>query len=181
MHERDQTDGTAGRLTDVRIVYVPPAMVAASHYVGPEPEKNASLPMDRFVRQSGLARIKPDLRRYGFNHPDPSPAQPHYGYEIWVTIPDDLEVPAPLTKRRLAGGLYAAHAIAIGQFEQWEWLCRWVRESPRYEENWGDPDCMGGLLEEVLDYFHHLDPPDPGSEAQVQLDLLFPIRPRQRG
>ena len=180
MNDQKRTSETTERLTDVRVVYLPPATVAASHYIGPNPEMNASLPLDRFVREIGLAQRKPDLRRYGFNHPDPSPERPDYGYEVWVTIPDDLEVPAPLTKQHFAGGLYAAHAIAMGQFEQWEWLCRWVAESPRYEENWGDHDCMGGLLEEVLDYIHHIDLSDADSQGEVQLDLLFPIKSRQR-
>jgi len=176
-----QTDSLEpNRLSDVRIVCLPPATVAASHYLGPDPEMNASLPIDRFVREVGLARLRPDVRRYGFNHPNPAPERPHYGYEIWVTIPDDLQVLIPLTKKRFSGGLYAAHTIAMGQFEQWEWLCRWVRESPEYEERWGDPDCMGGLLEEVLDYVRYVDPPAPESQGVVHLDLLFPIRPRRR-
>jgi hypothetical protein len=178
MDERSSGDVQKARLTDVRILYLPPATVAASHYVGPSPEMHASEPMDRFVREVGLARIKPDLRRYGFNHPNPSSERPDYGYEVWVTIPEDLPVPPPLERKHFAGGLYAAHAIAMGQFEQWEWLCSWVRDSPRYEERWGDPECMGGLLEEVLNYFHHIDPPNGGPEHEVQLDLLFPIKRR---
>ncbi|MEW6755445.1 MAG: GyrI-like domain-containing protein [Candidatus Latescibacterota bacterium] len=179
MDEQSPAQDAPHRLTTVRIVYLPPATVAASHYVGPSPEGCASEPLDRFVRESGLARLKPDLRRYGFNHPDPSPERSEYGYETWVTVPDGFEVPTPLVKKRFAGGRYAAHAIAMGQFEQWEWLCRWVRESPRYEENCGDPACMHGLLEEVLNYVHHVDPAGPEAE-EVQLDLLFPIRLRQR-
>ena len=179
MNEQEQASDQTERLTNVRIVYLPPATVAASHFIGPNPEMNASLPLDRFVRDIGLAQRKPDLRHYGFNHPNPSTERPDYGYEMWVTIPDDLEVPAPLTKKHFAGGLYAAHAIAMGQFEQWEALCRWVSESPRYEENWGDPECMGGLLEEILDYIHHIDPSDTDSPGEVQLDLLFPIKPRR--
>ena len=75
-------------------------------------------------------------------------------YEMWSRFPTIWR--GPLTRKHFAGGLYAAHAIAMGQFEQWEALCRWVSERPR--ENWSDPECMDGLLEEVMDYIHHIGP-----------------------
>lgn len=176
----DDPSAMSGELTKVGIVHVPPATVAASHCIGPSPEEHAGQPVDRFVRETGLCGIKPGVRHFGLNHPNPSPERPDYGYEMWVTIPDDMEVPPPLLKKRFSGGLYAAHAIAMGQFEQWEWLCRWVRESPRYEENWGDSECMGGLLEEVLNYVHHAERREGDPEWEVQLDLLFPIKRRQQ-
>jgi DNA gyrase inhibitor GyrI len=105
---------------DVRIVYLPPAAVAASHYIGDEPERHAAMVMDKFVLESGLPAIKPDLRQYGFNHPNPGciKGKDTHGYEFWVTIPEDMEVPAPLEKKHFPGGLYAAHMIPMGAFEE---------------------------------------------------------------
>ena len=53
--------------------------------------------------ESKLYEKKPDARMFGFNHPNPSPNRPHRGYEDCVTIPDDMEVTAPLVKRGLRG------------------------------------------------------------------------------
>jgi len=47
---------------DIRIVYLPPATVAASHYIGDEPEHHAAMVMDKFVLENNLPEIKPDLR-----------------------------------------------------------------------------------------------------------------------
>ena len=93
------------KLTDVRIVYLPPATVAAAHYIGDEPEYQAGLLMSKFVRDTNLCKIKPDLRHYGFNHPNPVDETGSHGYEMWVTIPDEIEVPPYLTKKHFAGGL----------------------------------------------------------------------------
>ncbi|MHB0859444.1 MAG: GyrI-like domain-containing protein [Anaerolineae bacterium] len=183
MAESAKANAHVTRLTDVRIVYLPPATVAASHYIGQEPEHNASEPLDRFVSESGLCRIKPDLRHYGFNHPNPSASAPDYGYEMWVTIPDDMEVPEPLIKKHFEGGLYAAHMILMGNFHEWEWLCAWVLEdNPRYEANWMDDggECMHGLLEEHLNYINHVGLVQTELE-DMQLDLLFPVKPKAKG
>lgn len=167
------------KLTDVRIVYLPPATVAAAHYIGDEPEYQAGLLMSKFVRDTNLCKIKPDLRHYGFNHPNPVDETGSHGYEMWVTIPDEIEVPPYLTKKHFAGGLYAAHMIPMGNFNEWEWLLDWVNKSKKYEfaGDMQDQEHMCGLLEEHLNYVNHvlLDNTEP---EDLQLDLLMPIRER---
>jgi DNA-binding transcriptional MerR regulator len=182
MGDLNQAIENQSKLKDVRMVYIPPATVAASHYIGEEPEHHASKALEKFVRESGLCQIKPDLRNYGFNHPSPTAGQPVYGYEMWVTIPDDLEVPEPLVKKRFEGGLYAAHMIPMGNFHEWGWLSDWVcKDHPKYESNATDDggECMNGLLEEHLNYFGHMSLPE-GETEDVQLDLLFPVKLRAR-
>ena len=129
-----------------------------------------------FIGQSELAARKPDARMFGFNNPCPTQAQPVYGYECQVTIPDDLPVPAPLRKKRLRGGLYAAHTIRMGDFHEWQDLIRWAETSEDYEPDYPPQSetYMGGLLEEHLNFV--LDWP---GEEQQQLDLLLPIRKRE--
>jgi len=165
------------RLTDVRIIHVPPFTAAASHYLGENPEENAGEQLCRFLRDSRLYEVKPDARVFGFNHPSPSPERPDYGYELWATIPDAIQVSPPLKKVRFSGGLYAAHMIVLGNFHEWKWLSEWVDESSKYEPNCLDDEgaYMGGLLEEHLNFVYHawLDWPD---SDEHQLDLLFPIK-----
>lgn len=177
MEDLNKASKNLSKLTDVRIVYLPPATVAASQYVGENPEMNAAAALDKFVMESGLTGIKPDLRHYGFNHPNPSENSPTYGYEMWVTIPDDMEVPEPLVKKKFPGGLYAAHMIQMGNFHEWEWLWDWAHNNPDYAPNILEDggECMHGLLEEHLDYLHHVGQPDDG----IQLDLLIPIKVKE--
>ncbi len=72
MDDLNKASEKLNKLTDkdVRIVYLPPATVASSHYIGDEPEHNAASVMDKYVRQSDLPNIKPDMRQYGFNRPN---------------------------------------------------------------------------------------------------------------
>jgi hypothetical protein len=161
---------------DVRIIYLPPATVAASHYIGDDPESYVIAEMNKFVQESKLLDIKPDLRHYGFNNPNPYSIDGTFkhGYEVWVTIPDDMKVPEPLIKKKFAGGLYAAHMIPMGAFEEWEWLTDWANNHEKYEPVWGKPDSMGGCLEEFLNYRNTvLKSIDINN---TQLDLLLPIK-----
>jgi len=124
---------------------------------------------------SNLAEIKPDMRLFGFNAPMPNESGAH-GYEMWVTIPKDMEVPAPLIRKRFHGGLYAAYMIN-GEFERWGWLADWVFNNI-VESDWGcrsEPETAGQdwALEEHLNYYGTVTGNHPG---QMQFDLLFPIK-----
>lgn len=179
MDKLKKAEGHLSKLNDVRIVYLPPATVAAAHHIGDDPEHHVCMMIDKFVRETGLCKIKPDLRHYGFNHPNPVDGTGYHGYEIWVTIPDDMEIPFPLAKKHFVGGLYAAHMIAMGNFNEWEWLLDWVDKSEKYEfaGDMQDQEHMCGLLEEHLNYVNHtyLNNTEP---EDLQLDLLMPIRER---
>lgn len=177
MNQLNKARGNLQVLENVRIVHVPPGTVAASHYVGENPEEHAGEQLAQFIQQSQLYHIKPDARVFGFNHPNPSKEKPDYGYELWVTIPEEMEVPAPLVKKQTAGGLYAAHTITLGNFHEWDLLARWVHNHEKYEANELDDQgkYMGGCLEEHLNYVYHCHLNWPDSDEH-QLDLLFPIK-----
>lgn len=180
MDELRQANETLDRLTerDVRVVYLPPSAVAAYRYVGDEPEARVNRVIDDFVRESNLDRIKPDLRHFGFNAPNPVDETGFHGYEMWVTVPEDMEVPPPLVKKHMAGGLYAARAIPFGAFDEWQRLGQWMKQSEQYVYNgsW-DPGEMFGWLEEHLNYVNHVRLENTEPEG-FQLDLLMPIRER---
>lgn len=160
-----------------RIIYIAPCTVASICVVDFEPENKAQEVMDNFVRTSGLLEQKPDLRVFGFNNPSPTAPGQKYGYEFWVTVNKNTQVPEPLVKKEFAGGLYAAHAIDIGNFHEWEFLSQWVENNEDYEGRQNREDLfasMGGLMEEVLNYPGTLN--KKGNRGKVQLDLLFPVR-----
>ncbi|MDF2927588.1 MAG: hypothetical protein K0R57_6502 [Paenibacillaceae bacterium] len=171
------------KLQDVRVIYLPPMTVAASYYAGENSEKHSAAALDKFVMESSLLKIKPDTRHFGFNNStelagigEPSP-----GYEMWVSIPYDMEVPAPLIKRSFYGGLYAAHAINMGEFDHWLGLQEWVNESDKYQNDVNSIRCepymegMDSWLEEQLNYYNNVQDPEFDNNT-MQLDLLFPIK-----
>ena len=165
----------------VRILLLPPATVAAYQYLGEEPEAHMGEVMDPFIRNSGLYLKKPDARYYGFNHPDPEEGSKVYGYEAWVTIPEDMEVPEPLVKKQFPGGLYAAYTINFPDFFEWQFLTQWVERNEQYEPAFSERSekNMGGCLEEHLNWVYsaHMGWPENGIDGK--LDLLLPIRPRE--
>lgn len=180
MEKLKKAEAGLSRIGDVWIIYLPPSAVAAAHYVGDEPEIHVNEMLDRFVRETGLHRRKPDLRHYGFNHPNPTDATGFHGYESWVTIPEDMEVPAPLVKKLFVGGIYAAHMISFGSFNEWDLLLNWVNSNEKYEfaGDMADQEHMCGLLEEHLNYISHVELANTEPE-EFQLDLLVPVRERK--
>lgn len=168
------------KLTDVRIVHLPAATVASARYFGPNPEDLSGRIINDFAREHKLWESGCDMRLYGFNSPNPPPEGGEYGYEFWVTIPDDMDVPAPLVKKQFKGGTYAAHAIKMGDFHEWAWLSQWVDESEEYEANGSrDPADMFGCLEEHLNYHDHIIEAGEGEPELTQLDLLIPVRKKR--
>ena len=170
----NKANETLSTLKNVRIIYLPPCTVAASHYFGDNPEDNASKPLNSFVRNTGLLKIKPDLRIYGFNNPSPK-GNETYGYEFWVAVPDDLNIPSELQKKHFEGGLYAAHCIKMGDFHEWMLLDKWVKESREYEYDAREPFGMGGCLEEHLNAYSYFSGDETAAKF-IQLDLLMPIK-----
>lgn len=156
----------------VRIVLLPPCTVASYQFEGDDPEETVGEVVSMFIRSSGLYEIKPDARMFGFNNPEPQPGSDYHGYEDWVTIPDDMEVSAPLVKKHFAGGLYAAYTINFPDFYEWNFLKEWVKNSEKYQEDHRD------YLEEHLNwvYSSHMGWPENGIDGKI--DLLLPIKPR---
>ena len=181
MSEIHQAEQEQWRKLNVRFILLPPMTVAAFHYVGPDPEEHVGDMASRFVQESRLYEVKPDSRMFGFNHPNPSPDRPHYGYENWVTIPEDFDVPAPGVKKHFPGGLYAAHAIDFGNFHEWQWLAQWVDNSPDWEGNCSPegPENMFGGLEEHLNWVYAAHQGWPENGIPGKIDLLHPIRRRK--
>ncbi|MDQ0090422.1 DNA-binding transcriptional MerR regulator [Paenibacillus anaericanus] len=167
---------------DVRIVYLPPMTVAAAYASGDGSEGKAGDMISQFVNDSGLLSIKLDARSFGFDCSKEAVVlgEPSHVYEVWVSIPDDMEVPAPLVKRTFDGGVYAAHVLRAWDFEDWRLLREWVNASDKYENDWNSPrwtsleTLAGQGFEETLNFYHFIQ---KGSKMEdLQLDLLFPIK-----
>lgn len=173
MNELNNANEKLGSKMDIRILYLAPATVATCHYLGENPEENAEKILAQFIKESNLTDLKPDFRVYGFNNPSPTKEMEQYGYEFFVTIPQDLNVEAPLIKKEFAGGLYAAHCIKMGDFHEWAPFSEQIKASNEYEIEWREPHGMGGCMEEHINAYSLYS----GDVSEiVQLDLLIPIK-----
>lgn len=160
---------SANVLRDVRIVRLPAMTVVAYRAMSETPEKDCSEVMNKFVLNNSLQR-KGCFRHFGFNNPSPSEDNPVYGYEMWVAIPEDFEVPEPLVKKQFDGGLYASIPTKMGEIgENWQKLYNWVKNNDKY-----DVDFSFQWLEESTDFETFIS----SDESAQQLDLLEPIKLR---
>ena len=177
MEDLNKANETLQKLEDrdVRIIYLPPMTVAAARFsgkaeygVGPE----ATGMIEKFVYETELLKKKPDARGMGFDCSredlrvvvGPTPT----AYEAWVSIPEDMEVEAPLAKKTFGGGMYAAHVLRDWNFQDWTLLQEWVSESERYEE------AGGPCFEEILNYYNLMN--NGAKMEDTQIDLLLPIK-----
>ena len=181
MAESKKTDEKLNKLADkdVRIVYLPPMTVAAVFVMGQNGhdvyegsgEQQTALALHEFIKRNDLARIKPDMRHFGFNRES---NRTNHSYERWITIPGDLAVEPPFEKKRISGGLYAAHAAFPG--ERWLELYNWGMDNAKYlYDGQRDPLCSHGCLEEHLNVMNLYDRPG-GDTGYHLLDLLLPIK-----
>jgi DNA gyrase inhibitor GyrI len=149
---------------NVRIVKLEPMRVASAYGFGKEPEGQAGDKMTAFLKGKGLYEdYSTKYQHFGFNNPDPSPGSPNYGYEIWVTIPEEVQPEGDIRIVGFCGGLYA-----VTRFEDldkigstWKALVRW-RENSKYR--------MGGHQ-----WLEHLLTPKERDFHKFVFDLYMPI------
>lgn len=113
---------------EVHIVELEPLRVAAAYGFGAEPESVAWEKLMAFVDAKGLTGG--DNRYFGFNHPDPSPGSPNYGYEQWITVDEGVEAEGDITIKAFMGGLYAvARWEGTPNPSVWQQLVHWTENS----------------------------------------------------
>lgn len=163
---------------DVRIIYLPPMTVAAEFASGEGCLDITSDIVNKFIKESGLLKIKPDARGFDFDYLGDAA---EHGHEAWVSVPDYMELPAPLIRREFSGGLYAAHVLRAWDFQDWRRLKEWVNASDRYEYDGDSPrwepaetGCGQGF-EETLNMYNFIQKND-ADMSYLQLDLLLPIK-----
>ena len=184
LEQLEKANETVERISsDIRIIHLPSYTVASNHCIGREPEEEVDKPVDKFIREKGLYNIKPDARYFGFNHPNPGVLEEGiHGYEVWVTIPDDMEVPEPLVKKQFTGGLYAVLTIRFPEFQRWGDLVKWAENNDEYEPDYSPlgNEVMDGCLEEHLNwvYASHTGWSEEGITGQ--LDLMLPIKRKEK-
>lgn len=159
---------------DVRIVYLPPSTVASAYAKGkePGPELVTADIVDKFIKDIDLKSIYPAARHFGFNNPDEPVYGEGHGYERFITIPDELEIPLPLVKKHFTGGIYATRTIPMGAWDEWLALHEWVSNSELYEFRWKSIEGVCGWIEEHLNYWNW----DISTDDYRQIDLMIPVK-----
>lgn len=207
----DESNRAAQRLARskesyIRIIYLPPVTVAEINFYGEtvlpgednylsDEQKKETQPdkimanhftaglnaVDTLIKDSNLAKIKPDFRLFGFaNCSKMEEYGPTYGFGRWITIPGEMDVPFPFVKKQIGGGMYGAYGRPLpfseGESDEWEVLSRWVCNNDKYEYDGsrGEPTCNYGMLEEYLNYMNIYRL--PVTDRQQQTDLLMPIK-----
>ena len=134
MEELNKASETLGKLESdkFRIMLMPPTTLARADYnrlgLGDElsSRERSKVVVDaikKFINDVDLFHVKPDARFFGELWHDGHTEQGDY--YLNVSIPDDMEVPAPLKKERFKGGLYVT-----GKGEDtWNFL----ENNPNYE------------------------------------------------
>jgi DNA gyrase inhibitor GyrI/predicted transcriptional regulator len=92
----------------VKIVKLPPMRVVSFHVKNSaSPETEAWKKLEPWAKPKGLFDAPHTYQIFGFNNPNPTEEDEKYGYEFWVTIPDDFEVDKELKVKNHNGGLFA--------------------------------------------------------------------------
>jgi DNA gyrase inhibitor GyrI len=91
---------------DVRIVKLEPMRVASAFGFGEQPEYEAWEKILTWAKSVGITDFE-GYRFFGFNNPSPSPGNPNYGYEQWMTVDADVQPGEGIDIKEFAGGLYA--------------------------------------------------------------------------
>lgn len=159
---------------DIKVLKNLPQMRVAYYcYYGRNPEDGAFKVMKEWVLKNHLDYKNGNYRIFGYNAPDTDPGATEYGYEVCVTIPDDMKVDDELVGvKTISGGLYAVISIEpkenLGEeiMRGWKRFMEWLEES-KYV--YGDTQW----LEEHLgfgDDFEHLG----------GVDLYMPIKEKEK-
>lgn len=175
------------RYPDIKVLKkLEPVKVAYYNYIGKNPEHNAFQVIKEWVSTSGLSIDEQKHRIFGYDKPEVTEGNT-CGYEVCITIDEDLVVVHPLIKTKyLDGGLYAVTSVKRDEngelgsyiFQTWkrfrDWLSdsryiyggqQWLEEHLGFDEEFnhtGGIDLYMPIAEkngiDTAKYFENVDP-----------------------
>ena len=146
---------------EVRIIKLEPMRVASAYGFGEQPEYEAWEKILTWANSLGITDFE-GYRFFGFNNPNPSPGNPNYGYEQWMTVDADAQPGEGIEIKEFPGGLYAVTRCEGLQHitDIWKQLAVW-REESKYKEahhQWLE-ECFTPQAEKLEDYVFDLYAP----------------------
>jgi DNA gyrase inhibitor GyrI len=150
----------------IRIEELEPMRVVVFRGYSRTPEKEAHEQAVAFAEEKGLIDQNNRFKSFGFNKPAPwVTKEEEYGYEIWVVVDADVDVPPYLVEKTFPGAKCAVTSIEkladIGA--AWEFLYDWMEDNEDFEHAHLDG------LEEVLS-------PLGTPEEDLAFNLYLPVR-----
>jgi DNA gyrase inhibitor GyrI len=125
---------------NVSVIRLEPMWVASFFGFGTEPEMEAWGKLIEWAQPLGLLDHPDQHRIFGFNHPEPAPGSPNYGYELWLTVDPNYASQGKIELKEFPGGLYAVARCAVNgnPYEAipaaWQGLVQW-REQSRFKSS----------------------------------------------
>lgn len=167
---QDQT--SAENYPDIKVLKeLPPMRVACYRYFGTNPEAHAFEVMTAWIRKNNIRLDKGEHRIFGYNSPDTNMDAKEYGYEVCLTIPEEMKVEDnQIQVKYLEGGLYAVIGVERGEdlgqsiMKGWQRFNQWLKGS---KYSYGNRQW----LEEHLSF-------DNNGEHIGGSDLYMPIMPK---
>lgn len=130
---------------------------------GESPEGQALEKLHNWAGKYGLHG-----RVFGFNNPNPSVGSPNYGYEVWMSVDEDVQPEGEAKLVDFAGGLYAVLCCPV--VRPWEDIpATWQKLV-----SWLDASAYSHGAHQWLE--EHIDPKDGPDGVEFTLDLYLPLR-----
>lgn len=162
MEEFEMAAESINKLTDVRIIKLRPMKVAWYRHESASPEDDAWDVMNKWAKEQGIEELF-SSRYFGFNNPCPGPGNPVYGYEVWITVNDDVKSSGDIKIKTFEGGLYVVtNTTGFDCPKAWKKLDKWVKES----------EYVGGKHQWLEE---HIVVDENSWGEKMQLDLYYPI------
>ena len=102
-----------------------------------DPEIKTYQKIEEWIKKSGISIDPLNHQLFGFNNPNPkfnergeqiASKEDPYGYEIWITIPEDFKVEGNLNIKSVEAGLYTVLSVkgANNIGNGWQALLYWI-------------------------------------------------------
>ena len=145
-----------------------PFKVAYYRTYSKTPENDAFKVLTEWANRTGLIKEETKYRVFGFDTPDSKHGDEVYGFEVWMTVEDDLIIDDEKVKcKTFDGGMYAVTSTTIADIVgTWDRFREWLKIS-KYGLG------THQYLEEHLP-FYEWDKDVPQGEHKV--DLYMPIK-----
>lgn len=159
-----------------------------------DPETKTFEKLGEWIKKIDISIDPLKHQLFGFDNPVPqvdekgeqfASKEKPYGYEVWITIPDDFKIEGDLKIKMIKGGLYAVISIksvmniGIG----WKSLFDWINNSDKYDfhPKWkGLPKFYDNDVIEhgIIGLEHHVNYPENEIEKML-LDIYAPINEKK--
>ena len=147
---------------NVRFVSTGPLRAVVFQATGTAPEPVALRNLMDWAGPRGLLEDPASFLLFGRNNPPPPPDGGEYGYELSLTVPEDMAFTDEIKTVEIPAAEYAVTRANLENMgARWEWLYEWVAEN--------------GFKVTGHGFEEHLTIPDTAPGADLRFDLWLPV------